>query len=176
MSQLLSGSLRSVFDDRRDVAGAVEVLVRHAAADRPPPLVRHALVDQQLLDHQVVAVEVEVVLGVRRRGLDRLRDLLRGVLRGHREERERIGHLQTGDRVRDQPRLARGAADKSLNGKYFHGHYFTPVVFSVCVPCPRKCRVGANSPSRWPTMFSLMNTGTCLRPSCTAMVCPTMSG
>ena len=39
-----------------------------------------------------------------------------------------------------------------------------------------KVRVGANSPSLWPTMASEMYTGTCLRPSWTAMVCPTMSG
>ena len=30
-------------------------------------------------------------------------------------------------------------------------------------------RVGANSPSLWPTIDSDTNTGTCLRPSCTAM-------
>src|SRR5215218_1671837 len=40
----------------------------------------------------------------------------------------------------------------------------------------RKVRVGANSPSLWPTMDSEMYTGTCLRPSWTAIVCPTMSG
>src|SRR5690606_41485237 len=37
-------------------------------------------------------------------------------------------------------------------------------------------RVGAISPSLWPTIDSVTYTGTCLRPSCTAMVCPTMSG
>src|SRR4051812_36145513 len=37
-------------------------------------------------------------------------------------------------------------------------------------------RVGANSPSLWPTIDSVTKTGTCLRPSWTAMVCPTMSG
>src|SRR5205085_5031684 len=42
--------------------------------------------------------------------------------------------------------------------------------------CPRNTRVGANSPSLWPTIDSLMNTGTCLRPSWTAIVCPTISG
>src|ERR1700710_2776442 len=41
---------------------------------------------------------------------------------------------------------------------------------------PLKVRVGANSPSLWPTIDSVMNTGTCLRPSCTAIVCPSMSG
>src|SRR5207302_1906847 len=40
----------------------------------------------------------------------------------------------------------------------------------------RKVRVGANSPSLWPTIDSVMYTGTCLRPSWTAMVWPTMSG
>src|SRR4029079_12795480 len=42
--------------------------------------------------------------------------------------------------------------------------------------CPRKVRVGANSPSLWPTIASVTNTGTCLRPSCTAMVWPSMAG
>ena len=33
--------------------------------------------------------------------------------------------------------------------------YLSDVDRSVCLPCPRKVRVGANSPSRWPTMFSV---------------------
>ena len=37
-------------------------------------------------------------------------------------------------------------------------------------------RVGANSPSLCPTICSETNTGTCLRPSWTAIVCPTISG
>src|SRR5690606_15090742 len=37
-------------------------------------------------------------------------------------------------------------------------------------------RVGANSPSLWPTIDSVTKTGTCLRPSCTASVWPSMSG
>src|SRR5699024_927750 len=36
--------------------------------------------------------------------------------------------------------------------------------------------VGANSPSLCPTISSVTNTGTCLRPSCTANVCPTNEG
>src|SRR6266545_3442431 len=58
-----------------------------------------------------------------------------------------------------------------------------PLPFPYRTPVPRswerwtrKVRVGANSPSLWPTIDSLMYTGTCLRPSCTAMVWPTMSG
>ena len=41
---------------------------------------------------------------------------------------------------------------------------------------PLKVRVGANSPSLCPTMSSVIYTGTCLRPSWTAMVWPTKSG
>ena len=37
-------------------------------------------------------------------------------------------------------------------------------------------RVGANSPSLWPTIASETKTGMCLRPSWTAIVCPTISG
>src|SRR4051794_14125502 len=40
----------------------------------------------------------------------------------------------------------------------------------------RNTRVGANSPSLCPTIDSEMNTGTCLRPSWTAIVWPTISG
>src|SRR6202008_4652435 len=43
-------------------------------------------------------------------------------------------------------------------------------------PCERKVRVGANSPSLWPTIDSEMKTGTCFLPSCTAIVWPTISG
>src|ERR1700685_4700996 len=42
--------------------------------------------------------------------------------------------------------------------------------------CALNVRVGANSPSLCPTMFSDTSTGTCKRPLCTAMVSPTISG
>ncbi len=37
-------------------------------------------------------------------------------------------------------------------------------------------RVSANSPSLWPTMFSVMYTGMCCLPLCTATVSPMNSG
>jgi uncharacterized protein YggU (UPF0235/DUF167 family) len=43
-------------------------------------------------------------------------------------------------------------------------------------PCPLKDRVGENSPSLLPTIFSVIYTGTNCLPLCTAMVCPTKSG
>src|SRR5215470_17898445 len=50
--------------------------------------------------------------------------------------------------------------------------------FSVAAftECPLNCRVGENSPSLWPTMFSVTYTGMNFFPLCTAMVCPTNSG
>ena len=54
--------------------------------------------------------------------------------------------------------------------------YRARVVRSDLEICPLKVRVGANSPSLCPTMFSVMNNGTCLRPSCTAIVRPSISG
>jgi hypothetical protein len=41
---------------------------------------------------------------------------------------------------------------------------------------PLNVRVGANSPSLCPTMFSVMKMGTCRLPSCTAIVSPSMLG
>src|SRR5437763_6219981 len=57
------------------------------------------------------------------------------------------------------------------------GAVIYPLILALSPPAwPRKSRVGANSPSLWPTIDSETKTGTCLRPSCTAMVCPTISG
>src|SRR4051794_25237677 len=42
--------------------------------------------------------------------------------------------------------------------------------------CPLNVRVSANSPSLWPTIWSVMYTGTCCLPLCTAMVSPMNSG
>ena len=54
--------------------------------------------------------------------------------------------------------------------------YFSPVVRFVIPLWARNVRVGENSPSLCPTMFSVTYTGTNLLPLCTAIVCPTISG
>jgi hypothetical protein len=55
-------------------------------------------------------------------------------------------------------------------------YLLTALLRSDFEECPLKVLVGANSPSLWPTIFSVMNNGTMRRPSCTAMVRPSMSG
>src|SRR5215213_4177702 len=50
-------------------------------------------------------------------------------------------------------------------------------ILTLSLPAwPRNTRVGANSPSLCPTIDSEMKTGTCFRPSWTAIVWPTISG
>src|SRR5690554_2223095 len=62
----------------------------------------------------------------------------------------------------------------SLNRLSFF--YFKAVERSVWLLCLRKSRVGASSPYLCPTISSVIYIGTCFRPSCTAMVWPTISG
>jgi len=49
-------------------------------------------------------------------------------------------------------------------------------VLSAFEVCPLKVRVGENSPNLCPTIFSVMNIGTCLLPLCTPIVSPTIMG
>src|SRR5439155_8766872 len=73
------------------VTGAVEILMRHAAAHGATTAKGRPLVDEQLLEHEVVAVEVEVVLGVGGGRLDRLGHVAGGVLGRERSEERRVG-------------------------------------------------------------------------------------
>ena len=50
------------------------------------------------------------------------------------------------------------------------------VSVAAFIECPLNWRVKLNSPSLWPTMFSVMYTGINFFPLCTAIVCPTISG
>src|SRR5262249_21579291 len=84
--------------------------------------------------------------------------------------------------------LLGGEADVSTRGARFHPHHplaagagAAPGAAPSTLPLrspewPWKVRVGANSPSLWPTAFSVTNTGMNFRPLCTAKVNPTMSG
>src|SRR5205085_5588321 len=142
-------------------------------------------------------VDVDVLgrLGVGDGGAKRLHDGLRTAFRRVLEDRERLLHGFAADQVDDQPRLLCGEADEAGGGARLHQ---APGFFAAgAAPGPGRgaadgaapstlpfrspewpwnVRVGANSPSLWPTAFSVMNTGMNFRPLCTANVKPTMSG
>src|SRR6202012_2648058 len=54
--------------------------------------------------------------------------------------------------------------------------YLAFAVSAAFAECPLNVRVAENSPSLWPTIFSVQYTGTNFLPLCTAIVWPTMSG
>src|ERR1039458_2938885 len=58
----------------------------------------------------------------------------------------------------------------------FHNQIYLASALAVCAPCFLKVRVRENSPRRWPTMFSVTNTGWKILPLCTAKFSPTKSG
>src|SRR5439155_23891684 len=103
---------------------------------------------------------------------------------GEREDRPRLGHGSSADVVEHDARLPRRHADPLRLGLHalpvVCDRRHPPQRLLTCVcrspACPRNVLVGANSPSLCPTICSLTNTGTCLRPSWTAIVCPTISG
>ena len=82
----------------------------------------------------------------------------RAAARGVNCERgQGVAHRLAADLVEDQPRLAGGHADEPGPGARWHGYDFPVGVaeaFSAW-PCALKVRVSANSPSLWPTMFSV---------------------
>src|SRR5690606_24591148 len=108
--------------------------------------------------------------------LDHLGDVASGRTRRKLKQCPGVVDVLAPDLIGDQAGLARRDADV-LGGSPdqdgfvqvdfgLRGHQSFPPV------CDLKVRVGANSPSLWPTIDSEMKMGTCLRPSWTAIVCP----
>ena len=79
-------------------------------------------------------------------------------------------HVAPANQIEHQPRLLRRGADVLRGGVRLNRHYApafgapaapggaaaaTAAALSLLVVCPLNCRVGANSPSLWPTMFSV---------------------
>ena len=61
------------------------------------------------------------------------------------------------DLADDFAHFLRGHPDVFRNGLNFHNYLASAL--AVCAPCFLNVRVNENSPSRWPTMFSVTNTG-----------------
>src|SRR5438309_2161056 len=157
--------------------------------------------DLQLLHVELVHVELALrgLVGVGHRAAEQLGDRERRALLDVGELRERRADLLAADQVRHHAHLARRDAEVLQVGSRFHlvphlaagaagaagvgapgmagGPLGAPGFTAFLSPvCPWKVRVGANSPSLCPTMFSVTKTGMNLRPLCTAKVWPTSSG
>src|SRR5262249_29264813 len=105
----------------------------------------------ELLDAHLAHVE-----RVGDRGLQHLLHDARARLGREVEDVLSILHPPAPDQIEDLVRLARRDAHVSLDRSRFHDYFPGASVFSAtCWPCPGKTRVGTNSPSLWPTMFSV---------------------
>jgi len=127
---------------------------RLPALEDAGPHVRLRIGHDQVLGGQVVVCSQRW-----RRALEDAGDIARGRLR--HEPQESRGFLDPlaldaprsrGGPFREEPfRYLAVAENAHVLGSYFEGRSTR----SVCFPCPRKVRVGENSPRRWPTMFSV---------------------
>src|SRR5262249_50290257 len=147
----------------RDVAGRSLDPRDAAASTGAPALHDRAFVDVRGSDDELVADQAVIRLGVRDRGAQDLLDLARGGALGEGEHRPRVGDAAPADVLRDQSRLAGRHAHPLRHGTNLcatrsristHQPRLTSVLRSP--EWPRKLRVGANSPSLWPTICSLM--------------------
>src|SRR5690349_19994782 len=164
------------------VAGALPDRRGAALRRRGEPLERLAAVHDRLGDDERVGIVPRVLferllLRVGDRRLERLGDLLVRELLVELEDRIRLVHVLAANAIDHEPHLPGRLAHQPLNRMAAHGYSGLAFLSATILPlCPRNNRVGANSPSLWPTMFSVTYTGTNLFPLCTAKVWPTNSG
>src|SRR5690606_33187238 len=179
---------RVAADDHGDVAGALADAGGATAGTGPPALEGRALVRVAGGDEQLVRRDVVVVRRVRDGRVEHLGDRPGGGPLRQLEQVARLAHGEAPDEVQHLPRLVgrhAGVAVLRAHARALVGlalvvgdgsHQRRPFADFSWPAWNLNVRVGANSPSLWPTIDSVTYTGTCLRPSCTAMVCPTMSG
>src|SRR5262245_17265057 len=106
------------------------------------------------------------MLGIRDHRFQRLRHQA-GRFLGHKvENHERLADVLAANHVDHQSRLARSDSQVAAHCLCFHRYAFagagaaTGLASALRSPeWPWNVRVGENSPSLWPTMFSEMNTG-----------------
>src|SRR6188508_582190 len=181
------------------MARVLEHTVAAPLGARLEALEEHAALDVDGLHLQRVDVGAVVVLGVGDRRFQQLLHQPGALLRRVGEDVDRLVDRLAADQVRDQPALLRRQSRAAQDGFGFHHHFFPagaagaaaagagagvpppggpprpPTASSVFLPTAEwllKMRVSANSPSLWPTMFSVTYTGMCCLPLCTAMVRP----
>src|SRR6266536_3563772 len=148
-------------DDDGDVAGALADPVGTTERPRPVALEGRALVHERPRHEQRVGRELVVVLRVGDRRVQHLAHRQRRRARREEQAPPRLVDVLAADEVNDPARLERRHPDEPGLGLHFHlpctsfSRQRTPVARSW-ERCTRKVRVGANSPSLWPTIASEM--------------------
>src|SRR5690606_19071642 len=154
-----------------------------AAAARSEPLHRDRLADRGLGDDERVDVEIVVVLGVGDRAGEHLTSIDSHRLLREGEDVQSLFSLLAADQAGNEVQLLRRPTDRGADrerlvltyaaGSLLLAHQRLPLLSAAC---PGKLRVGANSPSLWPTMSSLTDTGMNFCPLYTLNVRPTNCG
>ena len=181
----------------RQVRHALDDAERAAHRGRADPLHARPLIGEALRDEQPIDVAAEARPSAARwrsptAAPSRCR--ARSILREKLQRRERVARRprRESDRARARPSAPRSGCTcevawpvaitrlpwraATAAGAPAGAAAATCAAFSAFVVWPLKSRVGANSPSLWPTMFSVMYTGMNFFPLCTAIVWPTISG
>src|SRR5436305_1792234 len=121
---------RAVFDDGGDMAGALEDAEQPAHGAGLAALQHRTRLDPDVLDHQVILDQVEVVLGIRLGGADHFGHVPRGGLGHEGAGDQRLTHRQVAQRPCDESHFPRRSPDPLGLCLNFH-HYLTAVDFSV---------------------------------------------
>ena len=161
-----------------DVAGALADACASPAGAGAPALLRRTLVGESPGDEQLVLGHMVVVLGVGNRGVEQLADVVGRAALAEPQRVARGCHVLARDELEDRSDLGGRRAQVAQAGRRLAGGHAGGHGLRHCYRLTDRSwpawylnvRVGANSPSLCPTIDSPMYTGTCLRPSCTAMV------
>src|SRR5512139_3072645 len=102
------------------MAGSLVDAGRAAHGTGPETLDGRPFVDESRPDDEVIAPNMQVLLGVGHRAVEDLLHDLRGTARRELQDRARLGHGLAADEVDDQPRLARAHAHVARYGSRFH--------------------------------------------------------
>src|SRR5688572_9972521 len=158
MSAHLFGGSSGVFfgtlgDDLGDVAGALADPCGPAPSTGAPATEGGPLVGVGLRHDQLVGVESVVVFGIGDCRAQHLAHRLCGRPSGETQDLVRLLHRKAADQVEDLTHLVGRLADEAGVGSNSHPRL---AACSLRPAWPRNVRVGANSPSLWPTIDSVM--------------------
>ena len=181
--------LGSVADLHHDVRRAALIAISAAHGRRPDALLRGpSFTYASLTTSSSTSTSFDAILGVGDGRIQHLQHHRRHALVGLAQNDARFVGRPAADQVHYQPRLLRRRSNVSGFCSGLHAILFTMAsaglrgllraagAAAAFTECPLNWRVGENSPSLWPTMFSVTYTGMNFLPLWTASVCPTNSG